>query len=148
VPSTAAGQIAAIVDHSMAMTNGPVALGAGGLMAFLQVDVDTDADGVADFADNCRIISNGPLTPGIKPNQIQRDSNSDGYGNICDGDLNNDLFVNFADLAILKTLFFKPVASFPGASEGDLNGDGFVNFADLAILKTLFFKALDSGLVP
>ncbi|MDO8706572.1 MAG: M64 family metallopeptidase [Sulfuricaulis sp.] len=94
---------------------------------------DTDGDGIPDFSDNCTHVKNPD----------QRDTNSEGYGNICDPDLNNDGIVNFADLAIMKLGFFG------NNPDADLNGDGVVNFGDLAILKTFFFKAPGpSGLVP
>ncbi|MDO8706573.1 MAG: hypothetical protein Q7J84_16675 [Sulfuricaulis sp.] len=99
----------------------------------LVVEPDADADGAADVRDNC--INHA--------NASQRDTNNDGYGNVCDPDLNNDGVVNFADLAIMKTAFFTNNA------DADLNGDGVVNFGDLAVLKTFFFKAPGpSGVVP
>ena len=95
--------------------------------------LDTDQDGIPDACDYCTLISNVD----------QRDTDRDGYGNICDPDFDNNLVVNAADLAFFKTKFF---SSDPDA---DLNGDGVVNAADLAILKTMFFKAPGpSGLVP
>jgi hypothetical protein len=86
---------------------------------------DTDGDGVLDADDNCTLV----------PNADQRDVDGDGFGNICDPDFDNNLFVNAADLAQLKANFFtsNPLT--------DLNGDGFVNAADLAILKNMFFGA-------
>jgi predicted flap endonuclease-1-like 5' DNA nuclease len=86
---------------------------------------DADSDGVPDLADDCQILANPD----------QRDTNGDGFGNACDPDLNNDGIVNFADLAKMKSVFFKTNA------DADLNGDGIVNFADLARLKSQFFKA-------
>jgi Tol biopolymer transport system component/predicted flap endonuclease-1-like 5' DNA nuclease len=86
---------------------------------------DVDSDGVPNIADNCQILANPD----------QRDTDGDGFGNACDADLNNDGIVNFADLAKMKSVFFKTNA------DADLNGDGIVNFADLARLKSLFFKA-------
>ena len=41
---------------------------------------DTDGDGIADELDNCL----------NKSNPAQIDTNSDGYGNACDADYNND----------------------------------------------------------
>ena len=86
--------------------------------------VDTDLDGVDDLADDCVLDAN----------PTQYDADRDGFGNVCDGDLNNDNIVNAADLAALKQSFFKvnPIA--------DLNGDGVVNAPDLALLKKGFFK--------
>ena len=94
-------------------------------------NTDADADGVIDdgiiddvvVQDNCILVANAD----------QRDTNGDGYGNICDPDLDNNLIVNVADLALLKSVFFRP------DPDADLNGDGIVNVADLAIMKKLFF---------
>ena len=99
----------------------------------IQVGQDTDGDGVFDDQDNCTAVAN--------PNQ--RDTNKDGYGNMCDPDLNNDEVVNFGDLALMKSVFFTNNA------DADLNGDGAVNFGDLAIMKSMFFKPPGpSGLRP
>ncbi|GMR21145.1 MAG: hypothetical protein BMS9Abin36_1744 [Gammaproteobacteria bacterium] len=84
---------------------------------------DSDNDGILDTADNCILHSNPD----------QRDTNADGFGNRCDPDLNNDLKIDFADLAELKSVFFTTDA------DADLNGDSRVDFADLAIQKQMFF---------
>jgi Dockerin type I domain/Thrombospondin type 3 repeat len=84
---------------------------------------DTDNDGVPDGADNCTAVANPD----------QRDTNGDGYGNVCDPDLNNDGLVNFADLGMMKSVFFS------GNADADLNGNGSVNFTDLGVLKAYFF---------
>ena len=94
---------------------------------------DVDGDSIQDAQDSCIDM----------PNMGQRDTDTDGYGNYCDPDFDNDQVVNAADLAYFKTNFF---SSDPDA---DLNGDGIVNAADLAIFKRMFFKAPGpSGLVP
>jgi len=41
---------------------------------------DRDNDGVADRIDNCSAV----------PNPLQRDSNGDGFGNLCDADVDGD----------------------------------------------------------
>jgi hypothetical protein len=97
------------------------------------IPADTDGDGLADYIDNCMLVSNS----------AQRDTDGDGYGNICDPDFDNDLIVNASDLAFFKTKFFS------SDTDADLNGDNVVNAADLAILKTMFFKPPGpSGLAP
>jgi hypothetical protein len=94
---------------------------------------DSDADKILDTMDNCTQVAN----------LIQRDTDSDGYGNTCDPDFDNNLIVNASDLAFFKTKFFTADV------DADLNGDNVVNAADLAILKTMFFKPPGpSGLVP
>lgn len=83
---------------------------------------DTDSDGVPDLLDNCVQVANPD----------QRDSNRNGIGDRCDGDVNGDGLVNAVDLALLRQQF--------GQSGGsaDLNGDGSVNALDLALLRSRF----------
>lgn len=85
---------------------------------------DSDGDGVNDARDKCQRIAN----------PYQRDSTADGFGNVCDMDLNNDGIVNVADLGLLRLAFF---SSDPDA---DANGDGTVNEVDLGFLPTQFFE--------
>ncbi|MFK8016512.1 MAG: hypothetical protein AB8G17_13855 [Gammaproteobacteria bacterium] len=87
--------------------------------------VDTDGDGVSDADDNCSDIANAD----------QRDTNLDGFGNVCDADINNDCVINVADLGILRSVFFTADA------DADFNGDGVVNAGDLGILREAFFAA-------
>ncbi len=84
--------------------------------------LDSDSDGVDDTLDNCIEIANAD----------QLDSNSDGFGNVCDADLDNSGFVNFADLSQFKLVFGSNDA------DADFDGDGFVNFADLSAFKLMF----------
>jgi hypothetical protein len=94
---------------------------------------DLDEDGVRDTSDNCLLV----------PNPDQRDTNGDGFGNLCDPDLDNDGFVNFTDLGLLKSVFFS------AAPDADFDGDGAVNFVDLGTMKAFFFGPPGpSGLVP
>ncbi|MFK7887815.1 MAG: S8 family serine peptidase [Gammaproteobacteria bacterium] len=96
--------------------------------------VDTDGDGVLDSADNCTLVANAD----------QRDTNGDGYGNICDADLNNDGVVNPVDLGLFRAVFFQG-----GDLDADFNGDGVVNATDLGIIRTLFFQPPGpSGIAP
>ncbi len=45
--------------------------------------VDTDADGVPDYKDNCKLVPNGPLIPGDAATS-QLDADGDGAGDACD----------------------------------------------------------------
>lgn len=106
------------------------------------VDPDNDNDGVTNSMDNCIDAANGPLIPD-GGGQSQLDTDTDGYGNLCDGDLNNDVIVNVLDLGLFKARFFTTDA------DADLNGDGTVNVLDLGLFKALFFKAPGpSGIAP
>ncbi|MBI5787315.1 MAG: carboxypeptidase regulatory-like domain-containing protein [Candidatus Schekmanbacteria bacterium] len=91
---------------------------------------DTDKDKIANCIDNCLLVSN--------PNQ--RDSNGDGCGNICDADLDNDGYVSFADLALLKAAFGTCIGDPKYNQDADFDGDNCVSFGDLAILKKYFGK--------
>jgi Big-like domain-containing protein/thrombospondin type 3 repeat protein len=94
---------------------------------------DADGDGVPDEVDNCIYVWNPD----------QRDTDGDGYGNVCDADLNNDGIVNFEDLAIFRQRFGT------NNPDADFDGNGIVNFADLARLRQLFLKPPGpSGLHP
>jgi hypothetical protein len=93
---------------------------------------DSDGDGVSDTSDNCTLLANAD----------QRDTDSDGFGNVCDPDLDNSGFVNFTDLGLMKAAFF-------GVDpDADFDGDGQVNFTDLGTMKAFFFQPPGpSGLV-
>jgi hypothetical protein len=94
-----------------------LASGAG----FFEEDVDADADGVADLGDNCL----GLVNPS------QRDD--DGYGNLCDTDINQDCNTGVGDLA---TVFGEFGTASPWSPKNlgahDVNEDNSVGAADLA----------------
>ncbi|MCP4243118.1 MAG: S8 family serine peptidase [bacterium] len=85
-------------------------------------ETDTDADGLPDSCDNCTLVPNPP----------QRDTDDDGFGNICDADFNDDGVVNFGDVGSFVSVF--------GTTDpdADFNGDGVVNFGDVSILLMAF----------
>lgn len=85
---------------------------------------DSDGDGYDDNHDNCTLVFN----------PLQRDTDGDHFGNMCDGDFDGNFVVNFVDLAFMKANFFAA-----GDTVTDLDGDGATNFADLGLLKSLFF---------
>jgi len=94
---------------------------------------DSDGDGVADNADNCTTYANAN----------QRDTDADGFGNVCDGDFDNNCTVNFVDLGTMKNAFFDP-----GTTHTDMNGDGQTNFIDLGLLKRGFLQPPGPSGVP
>jgi len=83
---------------------------------------DSDGDSVPDLLDNCVDVAN----------RDQRDSNGNGIGDRCDGDVTGDGQVNALDLAQLRAQFGQAGGS------ADLNGDGSVNALDLALLRSRF----------
>ncbi|MFK7886800.1 MAG: endo alpha-1,4 polygalactosaminidase [Gammaproteobacteria bacterium] len=87
--------------------------------------IDSDGDTIDDNADNCTLVSNSD----------QRDTDADGYGNLCDADLNNDGVINVIDLGLFRDVFFS------ADPDADFDGDGVVNVIDLGILRASFFGA-------
>jgi len=87
---------------------------------------DTDSDLIPDVFDNCSAVANGPA------GQDQLDADSDGFGNICDADLDNDGLVGGTDFGVFVGLF--------GASGtvADLDGDGLVGGTDFGAFVALF----------
>lgn len=55
----------------------------------------------------------------------------------CPGDVNGDLVIDFADLAVILDHFNSP----GGPSDGDVNGDGQVDFGDLIFVTSAFNTA-------
>jgi len=86
---------------------------------------DTDGDGVMDANDNCMLTSN----------PLQQDFNRDGYGNICDADINNSGMVSTADFDLLRSVLGQAAGSSAIAFAADMNSSGTVSTADFALLR-------------
>lgn len=107
-------------------------LGCAGLLAFgLSIStfagtaVDTDGDGVVDSSDNCITDQNGPLGGACA---AQQDGDSDGYGNACDTDFNNDGAAGPNDLSAMLTAVLATSTDL----NFDLNCDGAAGPNDLS----------------
>lgn len=98
-------------------------------------DIDTDGDGVGDSLDNCTLVANAD----------QRDTNGDGFGNVCDPDFDNNGVVNFLDISGWVP-FFNTAC---GDVDQDLNGDGGCNFGDFSLIPAYFGQPPGpSGIAP
>jgi len=93
-----------------------------------------DGDGVGDACDNCTLVANGPTIPDAGGNS-QRDTDADGYGNVCDADFNNSGRVDSSDYAAVKAALRSRTSP-----DEDLNGSGRVDSSDLAVTKSLLRK--------
>ena len=98
--------------------------------------MDSDNDGIPDNQDNCMLIPNGPLAPDAGGNS-QLDTDGDGYGNLCDGDLNNNGDTNTLDLNLYKLAHRTSPGDANYDVDTDFNGDGTINTLDLNIYKSL-----------
>jgi len=87
---------------------------------------DTDGDTVAQLYDNCTTLSNAS----------QCDSDFDGFGNRCDGDLNNNTFTNAQDTTLFRQQLGGASVA-PVFNEADLNCNGFVNAQDTTLFRGL-----------
>ena len=97
-------------------------LGQGFIYQFL---ADTDGDGVVDTSDNCRLTAN----------PLQQDANADGYGNICDADINNSGTVTTADFGLLRSVLGQAAGFSATAAASDMNSSGTVTTADFGLLR-------------
>ncbi len=92
-----------------------------------------DTDAIGDCVDNCSIKDNGD----------QLDTNSDGYGNACDPDFDQNNVVNLADRGILLSVNALSEGD-PGYNpDVDMDGNGNIGLGDRGIL--LSFNGLPQG---
>lgn len=102
---------------------------------------DTDGDGQIDVLDNCRLVDNGPIVKDPGGNiQFNANSSVDNYGNICDGDYDNNGVVGSTDLNILRKAFgFNSLDSNYNPAV-DYDGDGMIGGQDYNFLRRVFGK--------
>jgi hypothetical protein len=99
--------------------------------------LDSDSDGIPDGTDNCTEVEN--------PEQL--DTDSDGYGNACDCDFDQNSFCNIADFGIFREDFIATVDRGVGT---DMDSNGAVSIADFSLFREGFVAGVPgpSGLVP
>jgi hypothetical protein len=97
-------------------------------LPLVYADVDTDNDGIIDSKDNCIEVYN----------LDQRDTNQDGFGNICDSDLDNDGYVTSKDGDIIKSLYGSTPESSNWNPDADLNGDNIIDMTDVIIWTDMY----------
>ena len=94
-----------------------------GFKVTLGLSPDSDGDGIRDFQDNCIDVAN----------PAQWDTDEDGYGNRCDGDLNNDGNTNTLDLNLYIQNHRTREGEINYNANADFNGDRRINTLDLNI---------------
>ncbi len=136
--STAEIQITNASDPSNVVVV-PVTVLKGSLVAG-QPFADADGDDIADGEDNCTLVANTD----------QRDSNDDGYGNVCDPDYNGDGRVGIPDFNLLRSQFGKRSGVHTDFNpDADHNGDGVIGLPDFNVLRSYFGSAPGpSGALP
>ncbi|MFP6630198.1 MAG: S8 family serine peptidase [Myxococcota bacterium] len=89
---------------------------------------DDDGDGACNEVDNCLDVSN--------PNQV--DSNQDGYGNLCDTDLNDDNAVGVPDFNAFRSVFGLSCSDPGYDADADFNSDCAIGVPDFNIFRNYF----------
>jgi hypothetical protein len=89
---------------------------------------DQDLDGVGDPEDNCLTLANAD----------QRDSNLDGFGNLCDGDFDGDDLVGGLDFTLFKQVYLTGQGDPAYDADIDLNGDGMVDGTDYSRFRAMY----------
>ncbi len=96
---------------------------------------DADGDTVPDFRDNAVLVAN--------PDQL--DSDGDGWGNVIDGDFDDDGFVGIQDFSLFIQGFNQPAdPTDPADPNGvlDMSGDGFIGIEDFSAFIQVFNQPL------
>jgi len=102
------------------------------IASFAGLAPDADGDGIPDVLDKCTIDSRNATAT--------CDTDSDGYGNPCDGDFNQDGSVNATDFGMFFVPAFKGVDKAPWPEGMDMNCDLSVNASDFGMFFVPKFK--------
>ncbi len=95
------------------------------------VNVDSDGDEVWYNEDNCILIYNPD----------QRDINNDGYGNICDPDIDDDGTVDYDDYIILAGAYISTIGDTNYDERADFDNDDSIDYDDYIILAGAYGSA-------
>jgi streptogramin lyase len=93
---------------------------------------DADGDGILDSEDNCLDVANGYNEVDLALRQ--RDTNLDGYGNLCDPDFDDDGTVGMSDYDRLMLHWGKTLGDPEYDAIVDLDGNGGIGMSDYTIL--------------
>jgi len=112
------------------------------IASFAGLAPDADGDGIPDVLDKCTIDSRNATAPATC------DTDTDGYGNTCDPDFNQDFLVNATDFGMIFVPAFKGLDPAPWPQGMDMNCDGLVNATDFGMFFVPKFKGGLGGAKP
>ena len=112
------------------------------LAAAAGINEDQDLDGIPDFFDKCMLDSRNATAPATC------DTDTDGYGNPCDPDFNQDFVVNATDFGMIFVPAFNGADPTPWPQGMDMNCDGAVNATDFGMFFVPKFKGGLGGAKP
>jgi hypothetical protein len=102
------------------------------------INEDSDFDGVPDFFDKCIFVAS--------PTQCDHDV--DGYGNVCDGDFDQNFAINAVDFSMFFIPAFKGFDPSPWPEGVDMDCNGTINANDFSMFFVPKFKGALGGAVP
>lgn len=94
------------------------------IASFAGLATDADGDGIPDVLDKCTLDSRNSIAPGTC------DHDTDGYGNVCDADFDQNFAVNSNDFGNFFVPAFKGVDASPWPQGMDMDCNGVVNSND------------------
>jgi hypothetical protein len=97
---------------------------------------DADGDAIPDVLDKCMLDSRNATAPSTC------DVDVDGYGNVCDGDFDQNNAVNATDFTMLFIPAFKGNDPSPWPQGMDMDCNGAVNATDFTMYFIPRFKAV------
>jgi hypothetical protein len=95
---------------------------------------DADSDGIPDVLDKCTVDSRNAVAPATC------DHDTDGYGNPCDPDFNQDFTVGATDFLMFFIPAFKGLDPAPWPQGMDMNCDSSVSATDFLMFFVPKFK--------
>jgi len=110
------------------------------IASFAGLAPDTDGDGIPNVLDKCTLDSRNATAPSTC------DTDTDGYGNVCDADFSQDELVTSGDFSTFFIPSFK--SGVPAATGTDMNCDGLMTSGDFGTFFVPKFKGALGGAVP
>ncbi len=98
---------------------------------------DFDVDGIENLLDNCWKVANTG----------QADSDLDGFGNRCDGDMNQNNVTNSQDYVLFRAQLGAPSVP-PVYNKADINANAVVNSQDYVLFRGLLGSPPGPGVLP
>src|SRR5438445_3580713 len=108
------------------------------IAGFAGLAPDADGDGIPDVLDKCTLDSRNATAPRTC------DTDVDGYGNVCDGDFDQNFAVNATDFGTYFVPAFKGQIPATRGQDMDCSG-GLPNATDFGVYFVPKFKGLLGG---
>jgi Thrombospondin type 3 repeat len=112
------------------------------IASFAGLAPDTDGDGIPDVLDKCTLDSRNATAPSTC------DSDTDGYGNVCDPDFDQNFAVNSVDYTMFFVPAFKGLDPAPWPQGMDMDCNNAVNSVDYTMFFVPKFKGGLGGSKP